>query len=165
VRTKGSPAELEWRRTLAVQRVLEGYSVEEAAEFLGVNASSVRRWRLQFHTRGWRGLSARSVSGRPPRLSCTQEKIVRRWLTGSATEHGFVTELWTAPRLSTVMAEEFGVTFHPDYLGVWLRHRGYTPQKPQRVARERDPERIAAWLAHDWPRIKKKPLARRQPWP
>ena len=35
-----------------------------------------------------------------------------------------------------------------------------TPQKPQRVPRERDPEAIAAWLESDWPRIKKK--ARRQ---
>jgi hypothetical protein len=33
-------------------------------------------------------------------------------------------------------------------------------QKPERVARERDPEAVAAWLESDWPRIKKK--ARRQ---
>ncbi len=156
---------MEWRRKLAVQRVLEGYSTEEVAAFLGIDTSSVRRWRAQFQAQGWGGLSARPVPGRPPRLSCTQEKIVRRWLSGPATEHGFVTELWTAPRLAAVIAETFGVTFHPDYLTVWLRTRNYSPQKPQRVAREHNPEPIAAWLERDWPRIKKKPPASKRPWP
>jgi transposase len=49
MRDKGSPAELEHRRLLAVQRVLEGYSVEEVAEFLGVAPRSVRRWVAAYH--------------------------------------------------------------------------------------------------------------------
>ena len=36
MRDKGTPAELEHRRLLAVQRVLEGYSAEEVGDFLGV---------------------------------------------------------------------------------------------------------------------------------
>ena len=42
------------------------------------------------------------------------------------------------------------------YLSTWLRDRGFSPQKPQRVPRERDPEAVAAWLESDWPRIKKR---------
>lgn len=164
MRPKGSPAELEHRRVLAVERVLEGYTPQEVAEFLGIDTSSVRRWRAQFEAGGWSTLGARSGAGRPPRLSCTQEKIVRRWLQGPATEHGFATDLWSGPRLARVIAEAFGVIFHPDYLGSWLRARGYSPQKPQRVARERDPRRVAAWLAQDWPRIKKKPRANTRLW-
>ncbi len=160
MRPQGSPAELEHRRILAVERIMEGYTTQEVAEFLGTDPSSVRRWRAQFEAGGWAGLLAQSVPGRPPRLSCTQQKIVRRWLRGLATEWGFATDLWSGPRLAQLIAEEFGLTFHPDYLGVWLRERGYSPQKPQRRARERDPERVAAWLANDWPRIKKKPPAR-----
>ena len=44
MRHKGSPAELEHRRLLAAQRVLEGYSAEEVADILGVDPRSVRRW-------------------------------------------------------------------------------------------------------------------------
>ena len=165
VRTKGSPAELEHRRVLAVQRVLEGYATEEAAEFLGVATRSLRRWMAQYRAGGWAALSARAVPGRPCRLSGTQEKVVRRWLGLPATELGFPTELWTTRRLAEVMAEEFGVEFHPDYLGSWLRERGYSPQKPQRVARERNPGRVAHWLEWEWPRIKKKPRAGRPLWP
>ena len=106
------------------------------------------------------GLIARPVSGRPPKLTLTQEKIVRRWLGDSPSEHGFDTELWTARRLSQLIHDEFGTRLNPRYLSAWMRDRGLYPQKPGRVPRERDPEAIAAWLESDWPRIKKRPGGR-----
>jgi len=160
MRTKGSPAELEHRRQLAVQRSLEGYTADEIAEFLGISVRTVWRWLASFRGRGAEGLAACPVPGRPRKLTVTQEKIALRWLRGSPTEHGFATELWTAPRLAQLIGEEFGIRFNPRSLCAWLKDRGFTPQKPERVPRERDPVAIAAWLASDWPRIKKK--ARRQ---
>ena len=44
-----------------------------------------------------------------------------RWLSDSPTEYGFATDLWSAPRLARLVAQEFGIRFHPDYLGTWLR--------------------------------------------
>jgi transposase len=93
-------------------------------------------------------------------LTTTQEKIVRRWLADKPTEHGFATDLWTGPRLATLIHQEFGIRLHPWYLSTWLRARGFTPQKPRRVPRQRDPEVIAAWLRTQWPRIKKRPGVR-----
>lgn len=156
MRPKGSPNQLEDRRRLAVQRVIEGYSTEEVADFLNVNPSSVRRWVAALRNQGDDGLAARPASGRPPKLSPIQEKIIRRWVQDNPAEHGFDTELWTAPRLSQLIREEFGIQLNPRYLSGWLRHRGFTPQKPQRVPRQRDPQAIAAWLKSDWPRIKKR---------
>jgi transposase len=156
MRSIGSPAELERRRLLAVRRVEEAYSTQEVADFLGVDPSSVRRWVAAFRRQGLAGLAARPASGRPPKLTTTQEKIVRRWLADNPTEYGFATELWTAPRLALLIEQEFGAHFHPDYLTTWLRQRGYTPQLPRRVARERDEAEIARWLIEDWPRIKRK---------
>jgi transposase len=157
MRDKGNPAELEHRRLLAVQRVLEGYSVEEVAEFLGVASRSVRRWVAAYHQAGEVGLVARPVAGRPPKLTHAQEKIIRRWLADKPTEHGFPTDLRTGPRLVHMIRQEFNVDLNPKYASVWLRSRGFTPQKPHRVPGQRDPVAIAAWLASDWPRIKKKP--------
>lgn len=156
MRKTGAPAVLEYRRRLAVQRVEDGYSAEEVADFLAVDPRSVRRWVAAGRQHGSAGLAARPVPGRPPKLTTTQEKIVRRWLADSPTRCGFFTELWTTDRLAQLIEQEWGVTFHPDYLGIWLRQRGYTPQKPRRQPRERDDEAIAAWLARDWPRIKKR---------
>ena len=156
MRTEGSPAILEYRRLLAVQRVEDGHSIGEVADFLGVHRRTVRRWVAAFRQHGASGLEAQPVPGRPPKLTPTQEKIVGRWLADNPTEHGFATELWSAPRLAQLIEQEFGICFHSDYLTTWLRQRGYTPQKPRRVHRERDDEAIAGWLAQDWPRIKKR---------
>ena len=143
-----------------MRRLKEGYPVAQVAAFLEVDASTVRRWRAAFRRRGQRALAAKPVPGRPSKLSATQEKIIRRWLRDPASEHGFATELWTAGRLAGLIAEEFGVAFHPSYLSAWLRAREYTPQTPERVPRERDPQAIARWLEADWPRIKKRPADR-----
>lgn len=155
MRSIGSPAELEHRRVLAVHRLRDGYTVEEVAEFLGVDGSTVRRWRAAFERDGWPGLRARSIPGRPTKLTRTQEKIARRWLDDPPTAFGFDTELWTAGRLADLICQEWGIDLNPRYLPRWLRRLGLTPQKPERVPHERDDEAIAAWLRDDWPRIKK----------
>jgi transposase len=157
MRTKGYPATFEARRCLAVQRASEGYSTEEIADFLGVDVRSVRRWLATFRRLGPAGLAARPATGRPPKLNPAQEKIVRRWLSECPTEHGFATDLWSAPRLARLIEQQWGVCFHPDALTRWLQQRGFTPQKPRRSHRERDAAAIARWLAEDWPRIKKRP--------
>jgi transposase len=160
MRHEGSPAELEHRRLLAVRRVLQGDSTAEVADFLEVDARSVRRWLHVFGKHGWEGLISNPVPGRPRKLSPTQEKIVLRWLQDCPTQLGFPTELWTCQRLAQLIREEWDVRINPRYLPRWLRERDFTPQKPQRVPRERDPEAIARWLATEWPRIKKKRFAR-----
>jgi len=156
MRTPGSPIVLEYRRRLAVQRVDEGYSVQEVADFLGVDPSSVRRWVAAFGQQGAPGLASRPVPGRPPKLNPTQEEIVCRWLADNPTEHGCATELWTADDLARLIEQEWGIRLAPDYLTTWLRGRGFTPQKPRRKARERDDAAVARWLEKDWPRIKKR---------
>src|SRR3954453_10146819 len=140
MRDKGSPAELEHRRLLAVQRVLEGYSTEEVAAFLDVDPRPVRRWVAAHRQDGTEGLLARPASGRPPKLTSTQEKIIRRWLADKPTEHGFATDLRTGPRVAHMIRQEFAIELNPKYLTVWLRRHGFTPQKPRRVPRQRDPE-------------------------
>jgi transposase len=160
MRTQGSPDELEHRRLLAIRRLLEGYSPAEVAEFLEVDPRTVRRWLDRFRREGDAGLLARPVPGRPAKLTSTQEKIIRRWLTENPTKHGFATELWTGQRLAQLIRQEFGVRLNPRYLCTWMRTRGFTPQKPQRAAREGDPEEVAAWLEFQWPRIKKRPDAK-----
>jgi transposase len=153
MRSADPTAVVEYRRWLGIQRVAEGYSTQEVADFLGVDPSTVRRWLIADRCRC-------PVSGpgpgRPAKLTSTQEKVVLRWLSDPPTEHGFPTDLWSAARLAQLIEQAFDTRFNPDYLGTWLRQRGYTPQKPRRVPRERDDEAIARWLAQDWPRIKHK---------
>src|SRR3954470_23134623 len=126
MRSQGSPAELAHRRLLAIRRILDGCSAEEVADFLEVNARTVRRWRAAFLRDGWAGLGARAVPGRPTKLTRTQEKIVLRWLDDPPTAFGFATELWTAARVAELVRQEWGVDLNPRYLPDWLRRRGFS---------------------------------------
>jgi transposase len=96
------------------------------------------------------------VPGRPRKLTPAQEKVVLSWLAQSPTQYGFANELWTAKRLAEVIQWHWGITFNSHYLSAWLGERNISPQKPQRVAADRDPEVIRRWLEFDWPRIKQK---------
>src|SRR5512135_1271957 len=113
MRDTGSPAELERRRLLAVQRVLQGYSSEEVAELLGVDPRSVRRWVAAYRGQGERGLLSRPASGRPLKLTLLQEKIVRRWLADSPMEHGFETERLCCMNLDETVSSPGLVRFTP----------------------------------------------------
>ena len=76
---------------------------------------------------------------------------------------GFETDLWTCPRVAQVVRREFGISYHPDHLGRILHVLGFSPQKPQRRARERDEAAIKRWREKDWPRIKKRAASGKLP--
>ena len=154
MRTKGSAEELERRRRLAVDRLREGYTQPEVADFLKVNVRTVRKWWRLYRKQGDHGLDAKAHPGRPRKLARRQEGSVLKWLRKSPKSFGFATDLWTAPRLTQVIQRKFGIPFHPRYLNQWLAERRITPQKPQRQARERNDEEVQRWKKHDWPRLK-----------
>lgn len=147
---------MEARRLLAVQRVGEGWAQKDVAEFLGVHPVTVRKWVARHRAAGANGLKAKPTPGRPRFLSDEQERKVLGWLDEPPTEHGFDTDLWTARRVAELIHKRLGVRFHPNYLREWLSRRNFTPQKPARRARQRDPAAIARWVAEDWPRIQKR---------
>lgn len=157
MRSKGSATALEQRRRLAVQRVLGGWKQKDVAAFLGVSDRAVGRWVAAHRAHGDDALRAKPHPGGAPRLSDDQASEALACLAQPATAFGFPTALWTARRVAKLIADRFGVAYHPDYLRQWLRGRGYAPQKPARRARERDQAAIDRWAAAGWQRLKKKP--------
>jgi transposase len=157
MRSKGSAAELETRRRLAVQRVHEGWKRADVAAFLGVHPETVAEWVRAHRAGGDAALAAKPHPGRTPFLTPAQEEQVLGWLADKPTAHGFRTDLWTARRVAELIRKRFGVEYHPHYLREWLAKRNYSPQKPARRARQRDDQAIDQWLKTDWPRIKKRP--------
>jgi transposase len=153
MRTPGTAAELERRRFLAIERLHEGYSAQEVSEFLGVHLRTVRFWQAAYKKQGARGLRAKPPPGRPRKLTPRQERTVLTWFHKSPQSFGFATELWTAGRVAQVIQRKWQVSFNSRYLNAWLAARDITPQKPQRRAREANPEAIERWRTHDWPRL------------
>ena len=90
-------------------------------------------------------LAAKPHPGRTPGLHADQLKRLEELLLLGAKKHGWRTELWTADRVAVLIERHFGITYHPEHVRKILKFRlQWTSQKPQRKAKERDDEAIAA---------------------
>jgi len=151
------------RRAEGARLLVEGKLRQaEIARQLGVSEAAVSKWKKQLDERGPEALQARKSTGRPPRLSGQQKQQLVGKLEGGALAAGFSSEQWTQARVLQVIAREFGVHYHPNYISRLLHELGWSVQKPESRARERDEELVRAWLSRDWPRIKKVAAARRR---
>ena len=144
------------RRFLAVRRVAEGVPPAQVARVLGVHVETVRLWVRTHKAGGDEALRGTPHPGRKPFLTPDQEAEVRSWLTQLPTAFGFRTDLWTAARVAQLIRDRLGVAYHPSYLREWLSRRGYSPQKPERVARQQDPDRVREFLTATYPAVQKK---------
>ena len=159
MRPSGKPEELQRRRERAIKLLNAGYQPVEVAEKVGVDRRSVRRWKAAYRKNGPWGIKSVRAPGRPPKLNLKERRKLEQLLLKGARAADFPTNLWTCPRIARLIDAQFGVRYHVDHIGRLLRSLGWSPQKPERRARERDEERIRGWVKQEWPRIKKKPLA------
>jgi transposase len=155
MRPSGSAAALEKRRRKAVELLQQGETVEAVAAAVKASVQSVRRWRVAYEQAGAEGLNSTPHPGRTPRLTKKQTERLAKILARGAKANGFQNDLWTCPRVLAVIEKQFGVTFHVDYIGTLLHKLGWSMQKPEQRARERDEVEIRRWRANEWPRIKK----------
>jgi transposase len=156
MRTTGSARELEARRRRAAEYFQERKPLAEIARLVGVNVSSVNRWKRAWLEGGMGALAAKPHPGPAPKISWDQKQQLVRILHRGAVAAGFANELWTCARVAKVIRQQFRVSYHPDHVGRILHDLGFSPQKPQRIAREQDSAAVLRWRNQDWPRIKKK---------
>lgn len=160
MRTPGKPEELERQRFRAVALLEAGHASGEVAKMLSVSPAAVSQWKKIYQRAGPKGLKAKPHPGPKPKLTAPQRQKLGRLLLQGPLAHGYTTDLWTLKRIAEVIEKHFGVRYDPS--GVWhvLNGMGWSCQKPERRARERDDEAIALWLPQDWPRIKKRATKR-----
>lgn len=134
----------------------------EIARHLGVTEAAVSKWKRQLLEGGSQALRARKASGRPPKLDDIAKVELVQKLEEGAIAAGFPTEQWTQARVKQLIKQEFGVDYHQNYISRLLDDLGWSVQKMDPRAIERDEELIRAWLSRDWSRIKKSAAARRR---
>jgi len=154
-RPKGGPDLPADRRRRALALLKSGLSLHEVARRIKCVASSVMRWRDAWHRRGADALKVRWSSGRPAKLKPAQRRHLVRLLLKGPLAHGYHTNLWTTARIAELITREFGVSYHRDHVGRLMHRLGWSHQKPETRAAERDEQAIARWKREDWPRVKK----------
>lgn len=157
MRPYGSQRVLEMRRRRAIRLLDDGLTLHEVARRIGCHASSVMRWRDARDKHGDKGLKPKPVPGRPRKLTVRQRKRLVALLKKGAMAHGYRTELWTTARIAELIERSFAVHYHRDHVGRLMASLGWSYQKPERRALQRNEEAIEEWKRKEWPRIKKTP--------
>lgn len=151
---------LERRRKQAARLFAKGNLPQAAvARELKVSRMSVSRWRRQWKKSGKEALRAAPRAGRKPLLNPRHVHRLQGALRKGARAHGFSADLWTLPRVATVIERIAGVRYHPGHVWKILGAMNWTLQKPERQAKERNSDLVDYWKTVRWPELKKTLLA------
>jgi transposase len=150
------------RRERAAELFGQGRSQAQVARELDVSRQSASRWHTRWQADGTAALRTRGPTGRRPKVPDSKLEGIEQALLEGALAHGFPTDVWTLDRIAVVIQGLTGVALSNPSVWRLLRNRlGWTVQRPQRQAKERDEQAIQHWVAHEWPRIKKGQLRNR----
>ncbi len=128
----------------------------EIARRLKVSRAAVRQWYVAWKRKGREGLEAAGRLGRKPRLTKAGIARVRNALLRGPTACGYHTDVWTLERIARLIRQTVRVSYHPSHVWKVLAAMGWSCQKPETRARERDERAIQRWREVTWPRIQKR---------
>lgn len=155
--TKRGLSEAAKKRVKAGRMLLAGKGCAEVALAVGVARQTVYTWKRLLDEGGIDALRGVPERGRPAQLDAQQLVSVRAALLQSPTEHGFGTELWTLKRVGALIERLHGVRFGQTNVWRILGSLGFSPQKPEKRAIERNEGAVRSWKRSTWPALKKKP--------
>ena len=118
-----------------------GLRVAEIASLLRYSPQRVRGWLRRFRAGGFDALADRPHPGRPGSLTpallqALREELDRRNRTG------------TAGQIAQWLAQEHGVSLHPDHLATLLKRAGLSYKRTERsLKHKQDPEAVATVTA------------------
>lgn len=145
----------EGRRIRALELHEKGWKQQAIAEALGISQGRVSQILQVAQEQGIAGLRRRKASGAPPRLKPEQRKELLEMLKQGAEAFDYSGELWTSKRVADLIERQFSVRYHEHHIPKVLRACGWSPQKPEVKASQRDEGAIQAWVAERWPALKK----------
>ena len=140
--------------------LLAGKTPAQAAHAVGVARQTVYTWKAVLDEGGIDALRAMPSRGRPARLDEQQMQALGRMLMDKPTQHGLGTELWTLKRIGVLIERRYSVKFGQTQIWRILGSLGFSVQKPERRAIERDEDAAQTWKRKTWPGLKKKPAAK-----
>ncbi len=156
VRTNGysiAHETLEEMRFTATRMVQRGIKIEDIAVSMRLHRSTVFGWIQRFRKKGRKALASTKATGAKPKLNPSQFGRLLRILHHSALQYGFASDLWTGPRVRSLIRKTFGISLHPKHMPRFLRRLGLVQKVPERRALEQDPALVRRWKKDILPQI------------
>jgi transposase len=149
-------AALERRRKQAGKLFAKDCSAPDVARRLGVARQVAYRWKNAWDQGGNEALASKGPAGPKAKLTVEQTQQVAAALLAGPVAHGYKTALWTLPRVTSLIADLTGVGYHPGHVWRLLGASGFSCQRPERRAVERNDLAIRRWSRTEWPALKKR---------
>jgi transposase len=153
---KNIPREaLEYYRFQAIILKKKKWKLDKIAEAFGIHRCTVAHWITKERRHGKESLKRTKAKGTNPKLNNEDKKKIFSWLKKSAMDFDFETPLWDCKRMKKVIEKELGKKIAVSSLWETLRRWNLTPQKPDKVALEKNDYVVRKWLKEEWPKIDK----------
>lgn len=143
-------------RKMCMRMLEKGMRQEEIADIVGFSQGTISLWRKAYLTGGSDAIQTRKIPGRPRKLSDRDLRKLMFLLAKGPEAFGYSNNLWTLKRIARVIKEEYNVSYHPGHVWKLLRRIGFTHQRPEKRARERDEKKVTQWIEEEWPKLRKK---------
>lgn len=147
---------LEKRRLKAGTYFEQGKTQAWVARHFEVSTATTNAWAKAWKKEGQTGLFSKGRPGAPPKLTREQLKNVERALLKGPKSFGYATDLWTLERVAKLMKKTTGASYHPGHVWKILGGMGWSAQKPETRARERNERKIKTWIKETFPSLQKK---------
>lgn len=133
----------------------KGVSQADVARKLKVSTAAANYWYKAWDKNGMQGLESKGHPGFESDLDVQDRKAFKKAILEGPLKHGFETNLWTLPKLTKVLKKVSGFSCSEVWTWHIVRSLGFTPQKPDVKAKERDEQQIEAWKTRTLPGLKK----------
>jgi transposase len=135
-----------------------GWQQKLIAQALGVTKGAVSQWLKKAKDvppeRQAEALRVRKSTGRPPAIKAQDRPELVALLERGPEAFGFAGAVWTAGRVRAVAGRELGVRVGLTTIKKFLHEEGFSVQKPQVTATQKN-ERAVAGFRGGWTNLKK----------
>jgi transposase len=145
------------RRILAIRMNAQGQTAGEISRLLGVHRSSATLWLQHWMEHGLDGILEGQRSGRPAELDAKDIELLKDIVDSGPIAYGFTSGVWTSPMITRVIADEFGIRYHPGHVRKLLHEIGFSVQRPRRKLARADVKKQSRWRRYTLPALKKTP--------
>ncbi len=140
----------------AVRLLRQGLSVSAVARAVDRSRVTIWKWETAYRKRGEEGLAVRRSPGRPRKLNDRQLFRLIFFLARGPAAYGFRGEVWTLPRIAKVIEKEFGVRYDPSHVRRLLIRLGFSHQRPELRASDRDDRAVQRFRRRVWPQFRRR---------
>lgn len=146
---------LEKRRLTAGKLFHRGESQAKVAAKLHVTTAAACKWYAKWKADKEKGLLSKGPTGADPILNTKKRQILKKAILSGPSHAGYDTDFWTLERIRALVKKKLKVNLGTTSVWRAVIGLGFSVQKPERRARERNEKAITDWKQKKFPKLKK----------